>query len=207
MRGIFFFLGPEVLEKDPGSVEVVSAASLLDCICYSDGSLEGGGSTEDRGAHFTTQSPTLCLRQPEMAKVSRDLCCGDAMVYEALRSVSNFNATMDGLGADSTAFKVAAEPPDYYWKGIEERRKRTPGLGIGGYGEWMGRTPGLVDHARNVHDVVRNTYPVACQELNVEITTAEVATMLARLKDVGASLDNVSPSVMHLHAGHSECVR
>ena len=41
--------------------------------------------------------------------------------------------------------------------------------------------------------------------LNADITMAEVTAMLAKMKDVGASLDYVPPVVMQSHADHSEC--
>ena len=49
------------------------------------------------------------------------------------------------------------------------------------------------------------TYRVACQDLNADITMIEVTAMLAKMKDVGASLDNVPPVVMQAHADHMEC--
>ena len=48
-------------------------------------------------------------------------------------------------------------------------------------------------------------YPDASIILNADITVVEVAAMLAKMKDVWASLDNVPPVVMQAHAGHSEC--
>ena len=48
-------------------------------------------------------------------------------------------------------------------------------------------------------------YPDAAGMLNADITVGEVAAMLAKMKDVGASLDNVPPVVMQSHAGHLEC--
>ena len=55
--------------------------------------------------------------------------------------------------------------------------------------------------------MLRGTFQDACRDLNTDITTVEVTAMLAssRMKDVGASLDNMPPVVMQSHASHMEC--
>ena len=73
------------------------------------------------------------------------------------------------------------------------------------YEEWLDRTPEWVDSAGAKYDTLRGIYQDACRDLNTNITTAEVTAMLARMKDVGASLDNVPPIVMQSHARHTEC--
>ena len=75
----------------------------------------------------------------------------------------------------------------------------------GGYDAWWGATPGWDNHAMRAYDAVQAKYPRADEILNAEISMAEVTAMLARMKDVGASLDNVPPVVMQAHASHSEC--
>ena len=64
-----------------------------------------------------------------MAQFSRELVCGDDAVFDALRSVSNFNSTVEGLSVESAASKVSRHP-DHYWKAIQERRRGIPGAPI-----------------------------------------------------------------------------
>ena len=139
-----------------------------------------------------------------MAQFPRELVCGDSVVCDALRSVSKFNSTVEGLGVESAAFKVS-QNPDHYWKAVQERRKEIPGAPICSYEEWLDRTPGWVDSAGAKYDTLRVTFQDACRDLNTNITTVEVTAMLARMKDVGASLDNVPLIVMQSHASHTEC--
>ena len=69
----------------------------------------------------------------------------------------------------------------------------------------MGRIPEWVDSAGAKYEVLRVTFQDACWDLNTDITTVEITAMLARMKDVEASLDNVLPVVMQAHACHTEC--
>ena len=92
----------EVLGKEAGSAEIVSSAGLLDCICNNDGSLFEGDSRK-------TARHILRHRQV-MATVPVKLCCGDEVVYDAMRSVSEFNGTIDGLDEASAAYKVFVKP-------------------------------------------------------------------------------------------------
>ena len=108
----------ESLEKDAGSRGVVSSANLLDCICDCNGHAVEGDSTK-------TGDVILCYRQA-VAQFPRELVCGDDIVFDALRSVSNFNSTVEGLSVESAAFKVSRHP-DHYWKAIQERRSGIPG--------------------------------------------------------------------------------
>ena len=185
----------EILEKDAGSAEVVSSAGLLDCICNNDGSLFEGDSQKTAGH--------ILRHRQDMATVPLELCCGDEVVYDAMRVVSNFNGTIGGLDEASAAYKVSVIP-DHYWRVYEERRNILS-QASGGYDEWRRQTPEWDDVARRAHDAVHTKYPCAAGILNADITMAEVAAMLAKMKDVGASLDNVPPVVMQPHAGHSEC--
>ena len=185
----------EILGKDAGSAEVVSSAGLLDCLCNTDGSLLEGDNRKTAG---------LILRhRQDMATVPVELCCGDEVVYDALRSVSKFNGTIGRLDKASAACKVSVRP-DHYWRVYEERRN-VPSQASVRYDEWRQKTPEWDDGARSAHDAVHVKYPDAAGMLNADITVAEVAAMLAKMKDVGASLDNVPPVVMQAHAGHSEC--
>ena len=186
----------EGLEKDAGSRGVVSSANLLDCICDCDGHVVEGDSTK-------TGEVILRYRQT-MAQFPRDLVCGDDVVFEALRSVSNFNKTVPELSPESAAFKVAQQP-DHYWRAIQARRSGLPCAPLCSYGEWLDRTPEWSDSARSRYDELQVTFQDACRVLNADITMKEVTIMLARMKDVGASLDNVPPVVMQSHASHIEC--
>ena len=107
------------LGSDPGLPKEMSSAKLLDCIC------DGADGHVVEGDRNKTAECILRYRQ-NMAQFSRELCCGDDVVFEALRSVSDFNKTVDGLSEESAAFNVSCQP-DYYWKVIEERRKKIPG--------------------------------------------------------------------------------
>ena len=65
---------------------MVSWAGLLKCICNDDGSLREGDSQKTAG---------LILRhRQDMATVSVQLCCGEEVVFNALRSISEFNSTV-----------------------------------------------------------------------------------------------------------------
>ena len=185
----------EVLGKYAGSAEVLSSADLLDCICNTDGSLLERDSRKIAG---------LVLRhRQDIATVPVELCCGDEAVYDVLRSKSKFNGTIGGLDEASAAYKVSVRP-DHYWR-VYEQRRNVPGQASGGYDEWRQKTPDWDDGAKSAHDAVQIKYPDAAGMLNADITVAEVVAMLVKMKDVGASLDNVPPVVMQSHADHSEC--
>ena len=91
-----------------------------------------------------------------------------------------------------------------FWEAYDERRNILACNG-GGYDAWWGATPGWDNQALRAYVAVQTKYPGADEILNADISMMEVTTMLARMKDVGASLDNVPPVVMQAHASHSEC--
>ena len=128
-----------MLGKDPGSAEVVSSAGLLDCICNNDGSLLEGDSRKTAGR--------ILQHRQDMATVPVELCCGDEVVYDALRSVSKFNGTIGKLSVSSAAYNVSVRP-DHYWSVIEERRTVLD-QARGGYEKWRQQTPGWHDGARS----------------------------------------------------------
>ena len=69
----------KILRKEAGSAEAVSSAGLLDCICNNDGSLLEGD----------PQKTALLILQHRqaMATIPARLCCGEEVVYDAIRSV------------------------------------------------------------------------------------------------------------------------
>jgi len=191
-----FWEHQEYFEKDAGDIEVVSSASLLDCICNPDGSLLVGDSRETAGF--------IVRHRQEMAEVPLELVCGDEVVFEALRSLSKFNSTIGGLSEESAAHKVAVRP-NCYWDRIEERRKAMGRPAGRGFEEWLGRTPNWVDEVARSYSDVKRKYADECGKLNADITMAEISSMLNKMNDAGASLDNVPPVVMKSHANHVEC--
>ena len=90
-----FWYFQKSLEKDAGSRGVVSSANLFDCICDCNGHVVEGDSTK-------TGDVILRYRQA-MAQFHRELVCGNDIVFDALRSVSNFNSTVEGLSVESAA--------------------------------------------------------------------------------------------------------
>ena len=117
--------------------------------------------------------------------------------------MSEHNRTVVGLDVESVAYKTSRRP-GYFWEAYDGRRNILDRAG-GGYDAWRGATPGWDNQAIRAYDAVHDKYPRADEILNAEISMAEVTAMLARMKDVGASLDNVPPVVMQAHASHSEC--
>ena len=87
-----------------------------------------------------------------MAQVPEDLPVSAYVVYEALRSVADHNATVEGLSLNSTAMKTAVTP-DCVWRKIEERRElaqpQVPGDAqrprLRGYARWLSFNKDKVD--------------------------------------------------------------
>ncbi|MCG3769690.1 MAG: hypothetical protein JW384_00819 [Nitrosomonadaceae bacterium] len=185
----------KILRKEAGSAEAVSSAGLLDCICNNDGSLLEGD----------PQKTALLILQHRqaMATIPARLCCGEEVVYDAIRSVSMHNRTVVGLDVESAAYKTSVRP-GYFWEAYDGRRNISDRDG-GGYVAWRRATPGWDNQANRAYEAVQVMYPGADEILNAPISMAEVTAMLARMKDVGASLDNVPPVVMQAHASHTEC--